>query len=182
MIGVLGEFTPDSPPIRHAIKINFWSEENYYQNPCYRWPAIRCDGDHSKYNGSQPAMKPGALLALPPSINIGTLGLETKPAAMLAWTLQNYGGYVADDTAWSAYSIETETGPVGAVEDEFMKVWGFPFTERSKDTPWSRDIDRIVLALHVVDSWDEDTYMRVKQSNGTEGAGGGIPRQPWIGN
>jgi len=176
----VGELVPNAPPIRHVLKVNLFANENYYRDPCYRWPAVQCDDYHDKsYGGSNPALKPGSLLALPTSINISKLGLETTPALSLAWTFQNYGAYPVDDTAWSVYALETEQGPPGSVDTEFQKAWGFSINPSSKDTPWGRDMDRIFTALSVVDNWDEATYQRVKDSNGQEGSGGGKPLQPW---
>lgn len=46
----------------------------------------------------------------------------------------------------------TEWGPAGRFTDDFEKNWGFPIAQSSKDTPWSRDMDRIFLNLHVVEN------------------------------
>eukprot|EP01113_Clastostelium_recurvatum_P004726 TRINITY_DN12081_c0_g2_i1.p1 TRINITY_DN12081_c0_g2~~TRINITY_DN12081_c0_g2_i1.p1 ORF type:complete len:375 (-),score=80.44 TRINITY_DN12081_c0_g2_i1:175-1299(-) len=178
----LGELVPNGSPIRHVLKVNLFAHDNYYRNPCFRWPAVQCDDYHeAQYNGTNPSLMPGSLLALPTNINIthNDLGLETQPAKMLAWTLQNYGAYPVDDTAWSAYAIETEQSPRGTVDDEFQKVWRFPINEPNKNTPWGRDMDRIFMALSVIDNWNEAVYNTVKTSNGAQGAGGGAPLQPW---
>lgn len=119
------------------------------------------------YGGSNAALKPGALLALPASLDIAGLGLETQAAQQLAWTLQNYGGYVVDSTSWSVYAVETEQGPAGTVVDEFQRAWGFSMTPTSRDNAWSRDMDRIFGALAVINN----------NSAGSVG-GGGTPRQP----
>jgi len=78
------------------------------------------------------------------------------------------------------YAIETEYSPNGDLMVEFEKEWGFPFWERSRDNPWSRDMDRIFMNLCVVDSWNYDIYQTVKDSNGKLGAGGGKALQPWL--
>ncbi len=92
----------------------------------------------------------GALLALPPRISLDSLGFETVPGRRLADAFRDYGAYVVDDTFWDVYAIVTEWGPEGRVKDEFEKAWGFRIDPDSKDTPWSRDMDRIFLNLHVV--------------------------------
>ena len=68
----------------------------------------------------------GSLLAIPISVDINALGLETTPGRMLAWTLQNYGAYVADNTTRSVFSIETEDSPSGEVVNQFQQDLGVP--------------------------------------------------------
>jgi len=61
-------------------------------NDTFRWPAVVSDGKAALdggYGGTNPSLKPGALLALPASVSIQSLGLQTVPARMLAWTLQH---------------------------------------------------------------------------------------------
>ena len=70
-------------------------------------------------------------------------------------------------SAWDVYALVTEWGPSGRVKDEFEKAWGFPIDPGSKETPRSRDMDRIFMNLHVV----------VNNSAESIG-GGGKPRQP----
>ena len=110
----------------------------------------------------------GSLLAIPAGVNINALGLETTPARMLAWTLQNYGAYVADNTTQSAFSIETEYSPGGSVVTQFQQTWGFPFQAAAgSGTPWSHDINVILANLAVV------------ANNGPLSiGGGGSPLQP----
>eukprot|EP00026_Physarum_polycephalum_P015502 Phypoly_transcript_16202.p1 GENE.Phypoly_transcript_16202~~Phypoly_transcript_16202.p1 ORF type:complete len:272 (+),score=54.71 Phypoly_transcript_16202:108-818(+) len=122
----------------------------------------------------------GSLLALSTSINIDNMGLETIPGKMIAWTLQNYGGYVADNTAWNVYGLAVEQGPAGNVSREFLQ-WNLgEIMNRNKSNAWGRDMDRIFLNLSVVDNWTFDLYNNtVKISNGAQGAGGGAPLQKW---
>jgi len=167
----LGELVPGAPPIRHALKVNLFAKENVFFDAAtqgFRWPAYRADS-YAKdvYGGKNPSLRMGALLALPAAADLAALGLETEPARMLAWTLQNYGAYVVDDTFWSVYAIETEQSPAGTVTEEFRKSWGYPMDPQGFDNPWARDMDRIFRALNVVDN------------NGpTSIGGGGTSRQP----
>ena len=110
----------------------------------------------------------GSLLAIPTSVNINALGLQTAPARMLAWTLQNYGAYVADNTARSVFSIETEDSPSGSVVNQFQQTWGYAFqAPAGSGTPWSHDINLILANLSVV------------ANNGPASiGGGGSPLQP----
>jgi hypothetical protein len=92
----------------------------------------------------------GALVALPPFINLDSLQFETIPGRILAQAFRDYGAYIVDDTAWDVYAIVTEWGPEGRVADEFEKKWGFSMKQSTKETPWSRDMDRIFMNLHIV--------------------------------
>lgn len=179
----LGELVPGAPPIRHALQVNLFGRENLFFDTVtkgFRWPATKADGNAAiEYRGTNPPLRMGSLLAIPASIDITALGIETEPARMLAWTLQNYGAYVVNDTNWSVYAIITEGGPAGYVTNEFRSLWGFQFSPQSKDVPWSRDMDRLFLNLHVVDNWNHSLYKTVSASGGTQGAGGGPPRQSW---
>jgi len=187
----LGEFIPDKngdvTPVRHALKSNLWAAVNYYRlgkdpSTCFRWPAWGCDGyfDDGKkdqYGGQNPAVRPGSLLALANSIDISKLGLLTVPATYVAWTLQNYGLYLVDDSFWDAIALETEFSPSGDYQKQFYEAWNMTF--RSNSNNWAKDIQNIFKHLSVVDNWKIDLYQIVCQSNGTLGVGGGAPLQPW---
>jgi hypothetical protein len=178
----LGELVPGGV-IRHVLKVNLYGADNYWYDDVtkgFRWPAKQADGcAPGCYGGSNPPLRMGSLLALPPSVDIHAMGLETEPALILAQALQDYGGYTVDDTAWSVYGISTEFSPVGRVEDEFNAAWGFPIDPASQDVPWARDMGRIFGSLHVVDNWNEAIWATVSAANGTLGAGLGLPRVPW---
>ena len=155
--------------IRHALKVNLDAAVDLYPSPGFVWPAVRHDScAPGCYGGTVRALEMGSLLAIPTSVNIDALGLETAPGRMLAWTLQNYGAYVADNTARSVFSIETEDGPDGSVVSQFQQTWGYPFQAPAGDgTPWSHDINVIIANLAVV------------ANNGPLSVGGGgTPLQP----
>lgn len=117
-------------------------------------------------------MKMGALLAIPTSIDINNLGLESEPGVLLAWTLQNYGAYIVDSSGGPSFYIDADTGLngtfSGSKREEFFNDFGTPFEQRvNSDTPWSRDMQRLLQALHLVDN------------NGSNSiGGGGTPLQP----
>jgi hypothetical protein len=141
---------------------------------CYRWPAYHGDsyavGFYGSNNGnSNYAMRMGALLAIPTSVNISTLGLETEPARQLAWTLQNYGAYIDDDMYGSpGILFDTEVGPAGRKVDEFQSDYGFAFLQKvNAPNAWLRDIQRLLKVLSVVDN-----------NSATSVGGGGTPLQP----
>ena len=163
----LNELVPGGE-IRHALKVNVDGLTDLFPSPGFRWPAIRHDGcAPGCYGGSVPAMEMGSLLAIPAGVDINALGLS--PAGLeLAWTLQNYGAYVADNTARSVFSIETEYSPSGNVATQFQQDWGYAFqAPAGSGTPWSHDINVILANLDVV-----------ANNAPTSIGGGGAPLQP----
>jgi hypothetical protein len=192
--GVLrvGELRPGQPGPTHALRINVDAAEALYRctsvTACYTWPASRADSYAVGYYGSRgsnqnPAMRMGALLAIPQQVALGTLGLETEPGRELAWTLQNYGAYITDDTHGAGVAFVTERGPDGWFADkdqstaagapplrntQFYGDYGYPFEQRvNSDTAWSRDVQRLITALAIVTN-----------NSPTSVGGGGIPLQP----
>lgn len=164
----LGELVPGAPPVRHALKVSLNGAADYWPLG-FRWPAVREDGyGPQRYGGKVPALKMGALLALPASLDLASLHLLTGPGRMIAWTLQNYGAYCVDDAARSVNSIATETGSNGAVINQFQAAWGFPFVSGVNDTAWARDIASIFAHLDVVDNNSPTTI-----------GGGGARLQPY---
>jgi hypothetical protein len=159
---------------RHALKINLITEKELFKcqttPACYRWPANKADtGAVGSYgtqtNNNISAMKMGALLAIPASTNINAIGLETTPAKLLAWTLQNYGAYIVDH---GGPSLSVEDGPAGSFSQQFQSDWGFDMEARVRDnSPWSRDFNRLRQALYVVNN---NTVSSI--------GGGGSPLQP----
>src|SRR5260221_4760676 len=166
----LGELRPLSQGPRHALKLGVYSARDLYKcttpddsptTGCYRWPAVNAAfGAERSYgrvsNNNNTAMKMGALLAIPASVNLATMGLETDPARQLAWTLQNYGAYIDDSGTAPAFMFDAEKGPDGALDSQFEADWGFPLEERWRTdatrTPWARDMQRLMTALYVVDN------------------------------
>jgi len=186
----LGELRPGSQEgPRHALKLNVYSalilydcSDSVFQSDCYRWPADRADIHAaatygSKRLGNSPEMKMGALLAIPASVNLSTMGLETEPGKQLAWTLQNYGAYINDTQEVQAFTFDAESGPgpdglFTSFKAQFEADYGFPLEQSWRGTSgntslWSSDMQKLMTALHVV------------TNNGPSSiGGGGTPRQP----
>ncbi len=146
----VGELLPGAPPIHHVLKINL----QHHNSKLFRWPAITCDlggrqGETFDFTGINVNLE-GGLYALPPSIDIKSMGLETELGKYLARAFQDYGAFLVDGTGWSVYAIETEWSPDGRVIDEFQKAWGFPFQNGDLNSPWARDMAKIFTALNVV--------------------------------
>lgn len=172
----LGELRPGQQGPRHALKINVWAAGHLGNVSAWEdgfvWPATGADGyavDSYGTEGSPPSqMKMGALLALPASVDLGTLGLETEPGEQLAWTFQNYGAYIVDDTWDPHFAIAVEEGSAGSFQDQFETDWGYSFEARVyENTAWMRDVQRIVEGLHVVTNNSPSSI-----------GGGGTPLQP----
>jgi len=172
----IGELRPGQQGPKHALKLNVDSPRILYNchtaSECYRWPASTADsGAVGDYGSSNPApnlaLKMGALLALPASVNLDSLGLESAPGKQIAWTLQNYGAYIVDSTGGAAYAFSAEHGPDGTLRNQFQADYGIPLEQRINDqTAWSRDVQRLMVALAIVDN-----------NSASSVGGGGTPRQ-----
>ncbi len=153
----MGEMMPGSGHVRHALKVEM-DGSNYAvcltPGTCFRWPAVQADWASASYTGTNPDLKPGALLALLATLDIKSLGLKTGAAKELAWTLQHYGAYVIDNTGWDIYAIAVERGTSseynGRYVEEFKDKWGFDFAPANPNNNWSKDIATIFAALQVV--------------------------------
>jgi hypothetical protein len=173
----VGELRPGGQAPLHALKLNVDSQRVLYNcktdAECFRWPATAADsgavGDYGSRNPApNPAMKMGALLAIPASVTIASLGLESDPGKQVAWTLQNYGVYIVDSTGGPAYAFSAENGPDGSMRTQFKADYGYDLEQRiNNNTAWSRDIQRLMTALYVVNN-----------NTATSIGGGGTPLQP----
>lgn len=188
----LGELRPGTQ-MRHALKVNVDSATflglctgNFAA--CFTWPAATADGYAanagsgygSATSNTNSAMKMGALLAIPASVNLNGIGLQSVPGKMLAWTLQNYGAYIVDSTGGPGFDIAIEDGTAGSKADEFQADYGYPFDGRlgyltltdtsGHPTPQAQWVSDVRLILD---------YLRVVGNNSpTSVGGGGTPLQP----
>jgi hypothetical protein len=172
----LGELRPGQTGMRHAIKIvvddTVVFAPQTTQAACSRWPATVADaGAVSVYGSANPTqysgMKMGALMAIPASVDLSTLGLTSEPGRQLAWTLQNYGAYIVDSSG-PGWELCSEGGAQGSVRDQFLADWGMPLSDRvNSNTPWVVDVQTCMLAMQLVDN-----------NSPTSIGGGGIPLQP----
>lgn len=111
-------------PIRHALAVNLWGAKLLYHGadrPGYRWPAWRADEyAPGTYGGSNPALVMGSLLTIPKSVTPESLGIVTPVGRKIFKALQDYGGYVVEDSyydavdfgidAWAAWEYASRTG------------------------------------------------------------------------
>lgn len=161
----VGEWLPGGS-IRHAFKVNIDASRflDYKEsNDGKRWPAPVSDGYAHKYYGTKGNPEPeclmGALLALRGDLNLTDLNFETGndgPAMILAKAFQDYGAYIVDDPYQDVVAIETEFSPEGRVIEEFEKSWGYPL-ECAAETPFGRDMAKIIIRLNVVANNAENT-------------------------
>lgn len=120
--------------IPHALKLIIYGIENISKSGGgYRWPAVKADSGFdtdpcgtpsNAYCGNVPELKMGALLALPPSVDINSLGLTSPSSKMIAQALQEYGAYVVDNSAWPNAHIAVEFGPAGSGVEVFNSQVG----------------------------------------------------------
>jgi len=98
-----------------------WAQKYYWQGnatiPCFRWPALNCDGKPTDpnggnfYNGTNPKLRPGALLAVPPALSVTIAAkLKTPLAKRLLIALTDYGGYLDDNTDSDSGAFTIEGG------------------------------------------------------------------------
>lgn len=176
----LGEMRPTQAGPTHALKIDLTGPVEFFHPSSYSvaftWPAHAADNPGWELYGTQsPAanannwyMVMGALLAIPSSVNINEIGLRTQMGLQLAWTLQNYGAYIVDETGGAGMNICVEHGSAGNFEDQFQSDWGFSFNAHVVDnTEWIQDIEMIRPLLSIV----------TNNSSSSIG-GGGTPLQP----
>jgi hypothetical protein len=173
----LGELRPGQQGMKHALKVNVYAPRDLYRcttsADCFRWPALSHDsgaiGEYGTENNNlNTAMKMGSLLAIPASVDINSMGLESEPGRQIAWTLQNYGAYIVDSTGGLGFALSAELSPDGDMHAQFKADYGYDFEQRvNSNTTWSRDMQRLVEALHVVNN-----------NSATSIGGGGTPRQP----
>ena len=172
-----------------------WSSQEY--SSCFTWPAVGCDSYYNSsvygYNGTNPFLRPGALLASPPSdAALVALSLSTSIGHKLLAALTDYGAYLVDDTgsqqgggAFCAEpevsdEVQREFGYSLRIENPLSPMQGAPLYDDFVAVSTSTRVMRccrfcrahvsdlqLFRALHVV----------VNNSPGNVG-GGGIPRQP----
>jgi len=183
-----GELDPNAPAIAHALKIELqhqWyyggarlqpSSEYNEGRGQYVWPATGSDSGSNRapgglYQGRNPHVVPGALLAIP-SAQADSVTTTTVIGAKIKQAMVDYGAYIVDDTGGGnsvAICMQSE------VNAEMREQYGFAMTYPHGVTPSTldagsgvyEDLLRVFQALQAV------------TNNGpTSVGGGGTPRQP----
>ena len=151
--------------IPHALKLEVFGKDYYWSGllgppACFAWPALNCDGygNSSGWNGYAgliPAVRPGALLAVPQALAAPLAArLVTAPARTILAALVAYGGYLVDDTAGDSAAICAEPSAIAELQREFgisINITA-PALERSQGAAGAffRDIVSIFQNLHAV--------------------------------
>eukprot|EP01084_Bolivina_argentea_P149091 260527_1 len=154
-----GELTDNDniDSIKHALKLEFSSADYLYKGtPCYVWPALKCDSP----GADNPYFAMGSLLAVPSDVKI--TNLTTIPGKKILYALQNYGGYIVDDTVANRGTMCIEYG----VGQEFQDKYGYEFNAK-KGSAFYNDLLTIFKALQIV----------INNSASSIG-GGGTPIKP----
>ncbi len=152
-------------PIRHALKIDIWGKWLHYNSssptPGHRWPAPLADANApNQYQGSNPALVMGSLLAIPPNVTAQSLGLTSIAGQKIFQAMQDYGAYIVDDSGWDYNYLCVEQ----SAEVEYSTVTGH---DLSGDAALQADFTKIIANVKVVNN------------NGANSiGGGGSPRQP----
>tara|TARA_B100001245_G_scaffold236497_1_gene227773 strand:- start:5825 stop:7720 length:1896 start_codon:yes stop_codon:yes gene_type:complete len=95
------------------------------------WPAAAEDAGTVTYSGNVPM---GSFFAIPPSVDITTLGL-TQEGYALAEAMQNYGVYVGDSSESAAISVDGEAAVVMRPALERMRTdWSTIFAQLRRVT------------------------------------------------
>lgn len=161
----VGELRPSAGAIHHALKLEAWAQLYYYYSasePGFRWPAdVADDYAATQYHGTNAALTEGSLLAIPPTISIASLELATDAGRKIAQALQDYGGYIVDDTAWNDFGFCTEINSTTSVRAQFFADYGYYPDDGG--TSFFADMNTIFGVLEVVNN------------NGPESIGGGGP-------
>lgn len=158
-----GELT-SRKPILHVIKLNVWCKHVYYgdDRKGFRWPARMSDSYAAKrYAGKNRALVMGALVCLRPSLRPADLDVRTEVGLKIFYALQDYGAYIAEDSAWDAADLCVERGVPEQVEKRYR------YRMRGSSGPYIDEMKRMVTALAIVDNNGPDSV-----------GGGGTPRRP----
>lgn len=140
-------------PIMHALQLELWGQKYFYYDPNssqpgFRWPADREDGYAQAYpyygyciqdpclSNPDKNLMQGSLLAIPPNETPASLGLTNPAAIKMFYALQNYGGYVVDDTGWNVSQF--------GVEQDAMNDIDFG------DPTWTKDVNTLFTHLNVI--------------------------------
>jgi hypothetical protein len=144
--GVIRKYDVDSGAIRHALVMAI---PQTAAKKGYVWPATSEDTNNSGYHGAIPL---GSLFAIPPTVNLATLGLSAD-GMILAKALQSYGVYVADTSGAPTINLSMFAEPT---------LDNYPAIDHMRT-----DLDKLKAQLRIV-------------TNNTPNSvgGGGTPRQP----
>jgi hypothetical protein len=164
-----GELNQSAPPIQHALSFELFAHKWYYcdnstnRSTCFRWPAMTADGyavdpkSDLVYNGTNPQLKAGALLAVPASL-VPTVqaSLSTVVGARILHAVSTFGAYLVDDAAgtYLGDNGKTNINYEQGVDAEVLANYGLQLSASPKDgrgpSAIYSDLTAIFQALKVV--------------------------------
>jgi hypothetical protein len=106
--GLIRTWELEGGAIRHALALTL---TNNQLRSGWVWPATSQDTGGSTYAGAVPM---GSLVAIPPSVDLGSLGLS-RDGLIVARALQDYGAYVVD--RGGAFALYAEPGAESDLAD-----------------------------------------------------------------
>lgn len=112
--GLIRAFDVTAGVIRHPLAIALRHDQMFDNGTGggFVWPATEQDGNSaSTYTGTIPM---GSYFAIPPTVNLATLGLQTSQGMMLAKAAQDYGCYVVDSSSAAVFFCEDDAGVAAA--------------------------------------------------------------------
>jgi hypothetical protein len=105
-----GQLTTDdlNQGVSHALAVCLWGKRWLSaENGGFIYPARKADGAYKwSYQGTNPNVKMGSLLMIPPTVTAQQLGLTSDVGRKLLKGMQQYGAYIIDDSGWDSYSFE----------------------------------------------------------------------------
>ncbi len=159
-------------PIHHALSLDINAAEYLYDDGTsgHVWPAPTQDAAatsadyYGGYHGRTPALRMGALLAVPPRVTAASLGLSTALGAKLFHALQDYGSYVVDDTGWSSVDLNVDQHADAAA----TATYGYSVSGGKPGSPWGADNPAYYRDLMSIYA-----HLEVISNNSASSVGGG---------
>lgn len=107
MGGLIRKWELEAGEIRHALALAITASQ---LSRDFTWPATRTDGGVAHNTGPVPM---GTYAAIPPTVNIDTLGLSSE-GKVIGLAMQRYGVYVVDRTS-DVFALYTEPTVSGSI-------------------------------------------------------------------
>jgi hypothetical protein len=179
--GFFGAITPaeatNDLPIMHSIGLTvpmgYLGRRDSSGRNAFVWPAHTADGLQFYGNfapaGFTPILAMGSLVAIPYTVDINTLPLQTRIGKKVADVLQRFGGYVKDSSGHKAEWIATHINFANLASEAVYAKDGIDLksnrTGSTANSKWAQDVDVIWQNLRVVTN-----------NSPTSIGGGGTPR------
>jgi hypothetical protein len=115
--GLIRTWEVQAGQIRHPLAVALFDGVQLKQG--WVWPATQEDSGNGDYGGLIPM---GSLVAIPPSVNLSTLGLSPS-GLVLARAFQDYGAYIVDTSdGFSVYAEPSSAPLLSAMRADLDKI------------------------------------------------------------